>query len=152
MSYKEKTIWLSLVILLLIWGDYGLTMIELANSQALNQALINDLLKSVIIQTIVLEIVLHIILAIINHKDANAQEDERDKLISLRATQHAYILLSIGVAVAVFYTIAPALNNVILPASTLAYHEKVIQIVIFFMVFAEVYRLSTQLFYYRRGF
>lgn len=152
MSYKEKTIWLSLVILVFTWGYYWLTLAELAQHQSLNQLIIKDLLKSVILLTILLEVVLHIILAIINHKDANTGDDERDKLISLRSTQHAYIILSIGIAIAVFYTIAPALNSFIFPASEFAYHEKIVQIVLLFMVLAEVIRLSSQLFYYRRGF
>lgn len=152
MSYKEKTIWLSLIILIYIWGDYGFNLLALMEHQQLIQANVNSLLKVVVFKTIALEVILHIILAAINAKDANVDEDERDKHISLRATKYAYVVLSVGIALAIFYTIAPTLNAYLFPGTQLAYHEKIIQVVIIFMVGAEITRMSSQLFFYRKGF
>ncbi|OKY25326.1 MULTISPECIES: hypothetical protein [Thalassotalea] len=152
MSYKEKTIWISLLILLYIWGDYGFSLLALIEQQQLTQTNVNSLLKVVIFKTIALEIILNIVLAVISAKDANVDEDERDKQISLRASKYAYVVLSVGVALAIFYTLAPMLNAFLLPDTQLAYHEKIIQIIIIFMVSAEITRMSSQLFFYRRGF
>lgn len=152
MSYKEKSIWISILVMVFIWADYAFSVIDLHNSALLNMEAINSLLVDAVVFTIVLEIVLHIVVAVIAHKDANTPADERDKLISLTSIKHAYNLLFAGVVLAIIYLTIPSLSTYFFPEIALPYEYLVMHLIILFAFAAELVRLLTQVFYYRRGF
>ena len=157
MSYKERSTWISLAILIYIWLEYFSELFALYNANQLNVDAVNGLLLTVVIKTIVLEIVLQIILAIIDNKDANYSADERDILISLRGSQYAYGILSVGAFLAVFYTIFPTLTIfTLIPIKELVLialpnEYKLMHLIIVFALMAEITKFATQLFFYRRG-
>ena len=152
MSYKERSIWVSLGILLYIWFNYFTNIFALNNLQILTIENVNELLFDVVIITIVLEVILQIVIAIIDNKDANYNEDERDKIISLHGFRYAYFILSMGVVLAVFYTVFPTLATYIFPSVTLPNGYMVMHFIIVFALIAEITNLVTKIFYYRRGF
>jgi len=152
MSYKERSIWVSLVALVYIWFNYFGEINTLHLAQQLTVDAVNDLLFDVVILTIFLEIVLQIIIVIIDNKDANYNEDERDKLITLHGSRYAYGLLSVGVFLAVFYTVFPTLSSYVFPTIDLPNAYKVMHLIIIFALAAEIVKFSTQIYYYRRGF
>lgn len=152
MSYKERSIWASLAILVYIWFNYFNELSALHLAGQLTMEAVNDLLVDVVILTIILEIALQILIAVIDHKDANYNEDERDKLISLHGSRNAYAVLTIGVFLAVFYTVIPTLSTYLFPTIEMSNAYKVMHLVIIFALAAEVLKFSTQIFYYRRGF
>ncbi|GAA6205454.1 hypothetical protein [Thalassotalea sp. SU-HH00458] len=158
MSYKERSTWISLAILVYIWFDYFVQLFSLQGTEQLNVESVNSLLLAVVLKTIVLEIVLQIVLAIIDHKDANYADDERDKLISFYGSRNAYGILSVGIIMTVFHTVFPTLSSFsmmptqALTTISLPNEYKIMHIVIVFALAAELAKFSTQLFFYRRGF
>ncbi|ARD45317.1 hypothetical protein [Colwellia sp. PAMC 21821] len=79
MSYKERSIWVSLAITIYIWFNYFSTLYWAAQQDTLTTSVMQSALLTVVIMTIVLEIFHHIVIAIIDNKNANYDEDERDK-------------------------------------------------------------------------
>lgn len=158
MSYKERSTWISLAILIYIWLEYFLELFSLHAASQLTVETVNSLLLAVVMKTIVLEILLQITLAIIDNKDANYSADERDILINLRGSRYAYGILSVGALLTVLYTVFPTLSTLaIFPSKELLSIDlpneyKVMHFIIIFALVAEIAKFSTQLFFYRRGF
>ncbi|MDO6445749.1 hypothetical protein Q4493_08190 [Colwellia sp. 1_MG-2023] len=158
MSYKERSTWISLAILIYIWLEYFLALFSLNANSQLTVETVNSLLLAVVIKTIVLEILLQITIAIIDNKDADYSADERDILISLRGSRYAYGILSVGALLTVLYTVFPTLSTLaIFPSKELLAIDlpneyKVMHFIIIFALVAEIAKFSTQLFFYRRGF
>ncbi|MFT5163408.1 MAG: hypothetical protein ACI9FJ_002003 [Alteromonadaceae bacterium] len=151
MSYKEKSVWVSFAVMLAIWVSYFNDVISLHGSQALTVDAIHSLLLKVVILTIVAEIVMQIIVAIIDHKQANDKDDERDKLITLYGKRNAYSILVIGVFAAVFQIIVPTLFERGSLTLNLPNEYFILHVIILSTVMAETVNASTRLFYYRRG-
>lgn len=151
MSFKEKSIWVSLIIMLIIWMDYFSDVYNLYQSASLTVAVIHKLLLGVVVLTIILQIIFHTVIAIIDKKGADEHEDERDKVITLYGSRNAYLILSIGVVVFVFQTILPSLFDRSNFVTGLPDQYVLMHVVIIAAVIAEVVKYSTQLFYYRQG-
>src|SRR5262245_23014159 len=137
MSFREKSAWISVVLIVLVFGPYfwlvgrsfaGTGHVHVGTQFAL------------ILLFVVLEIVLHIAVAIQSPRDAEAPSDERDNLIDLRATRVAFYVLFGGALVSIFTLHFPV--NV----WTLS------QFVLFSIVVAELVKFSSQIVFYRRGF
>ena len=158
MSYKERSTWISLALLIYIWLEYFSEIFSLHAASQLTVETVNSLLFAVVIKTIVLEILLQITLAIIDNKDANYSADERDILINLRGSRYAYGILSVGALLTVLYTVFPTLSTLFifpskeLLAIDLPNEYKVMHFIIVFALAAEITKFSTQIFFYRRGF
>jgi hypothetical protein len=102
--------------------------------------------------TIALEILHYIVMAIIDHKNTNYDEDERDKQISLIGNTNAYYILSFTVITAVLHLLFPVMTQSLVSALNLPSDYVIINIIIFGTLVAEFTKFSTQVFYYRRGF
>jgi hypothetical protein len=158
MSYKERSTWISLAILIYIWFEYFSELFSLHFAGNLTIENVNGLLLAVVIKTIVLEVILQIVLAIIDNKDANYSADERDTLITLHGSRYAYAILSVGALLTVLYTVFPTLSTfIIFPSKELISialpdEYKLMHLIIIFALMAEIAKFSTQIFYYRRGF
>ncbi len=152
MSYRERSIWLSLAVMLVIWLRYFSDIFGLHQSQLLTVDRVHSLLLKVVILTIVAQVVVQTIVAIIDHKDANKDEDERDKVIALYGQRNAYHILIIGVFAAIFQIIVPTLFDRPQLLLSLPDEYLLLHVIIVSAVVAEVVNASTQLFYYRRGF
>lgn len=152
MSYKERSIWASLIVLVYIWFNYFAELFALNSMNKLSVEGVNDLLLDVVIITIVLEIAVQIIVAIIDNKDANYDEDERDKIIALHGNNYAYNILFVGVFLAVFYTVIPTLADYLFPSIALPNNYMVMHLIIIFALAAEIVSSVTKIVRYRRGF
>jgi len=152
MSYKERSIWVSLFVTLYIWVNYFSQVYSAAADLTLTVDLIKDLLIEVVIMTVILEIALKIFIAIIDDKDADYSEDERDKLIMLLGAKQAYNILSFTIIVAVVHLLFPGPTQFVTYNLNLPQEYAVINLIILGGLIAEVAKFATQVFYYRRGF
>lgn len=152
MSYKERSIWVSLAITLYIWFNYFSTLYWSIQQDALTIGIMQSALLKVVIMTIVLEILHQIVIAMIDNKNANYDEDERDKKITLLGTQNAYYILSFTIMAAVLHLLFPVMSQTLESVLSLSNEYVIINIIILGVLVAEVVKFSTQIFYYRRGF
>lgn len=151
MSFKEKSIWISLISTLLIFGDYFLNIISLGSlsAEAAKAAALELSLRSLFL-IIIVEIIFQGMLAASNRKAAELGADERDKLFEYKGNNVGYTVLVIGVFITlgriVFMEINPELieQSNLLELPLLTAH-----ILLFSFIFSEIVRFSTQLYYYR---
>ncbi len=152
MSYKERSIWVSLAITLYIWFNYFSELYWSAKQNSLTTDSMQSALLVVVFITIFLEIMHHIVIAIIDNKNANYDEDERDKKIALIGNQNAYYILSFTTITAVLHLLFPVMSQGLVTALKLPNEYVIINIIIFGALVAEIAKFATQVFYYRRGF
>ena len=135
MSFREKSAWISLLSISLIYGVYFWSVVHAGPQAGFH---FGSLLATVI-ALIVVQIVLHIVVAIAAPKEAKAPRDEREKLIELKATRIAYSGLATAVVCAcMFGALDPPIvfnTNALL----------------FILVTAELMRASCQIIQYRHG-
>jgi len=152
MSYKERSVWVSLAITLYIWFNYFSTLYWSVQQGTLTTGSMQDALLTVVVMTIVLEIMHHIVMAIIDNKNANYDEDERDKQIALIGSQNAYYILSFTTIAAVVHLLFPVMSQTLESLLNIPNEYFIINIIIFGALVAEVVKFATQVFYYRKGF
>ncbi|ASP48800.1 hypothetical protein [Cognaticolwellia beringensis] len=152
MSYKERSIWISLAITVYIWFNYFSTLYLSAQQETLTTSIMQSALLTVVIMTILLEIFHHMVIAIIDNKNANYDEDERDKKITLIGTKNAYYILNFTAIAAVVHLLFPFMNQRLETLLNLPNEYVIINIIIFGALIAEIVKFATQVFYYRRGF
>lgn len=99
MPFREKTAWISLLATLAVYGGYFASL-ALAGGEERPAAAFGRLVGATVL-FIVLMIVLTVITAVLAPKDAAAPPDEREKLISLKASQFSYFALSSGAFAAI---------------------------------------------------
>jgi hypothetical protein len=136
MSFREKSAWISLLSMLLIYGSYFWSAVH--SGPHFGKVHFSSLLGTIILLVIV-QVALSIAVAIISPRDAKAPRDERDRLIDLRATRFAYAALATSVAFACFFG---AFNPPIIFNTNAR---------LFLLVLAEVLRSGCQIVQYRRG-
>ena len=135
-SFHEKSIWISLITISLIFGYYFVRVFMMASQDEINVVENIVLLISVIVMVIIVEVVFHIILAL----RARPQiQDERDRLIELKATRNAYFVLAFGIFLPIV-CIAASVRPFI-----------VAHVIMFIFVLSEIAQFLSQLFYYRKG-
>ena len=153
MSFKEKSIWVSLVTTVFIFSYYFISLQSLADLPVNEtKQIAGELLLKAIIMMIIVEIIFHIIIAIFNPDDAQQKADERDKLYQLKANSIGYAFLILGVMISLGRIL---LNEFFAPTDT----SEVIQvlplltanILLFSFIISELARFTSQLFFYRKG-
>lgn len=152
MSYKERSIWVSLAITLYIWFNYFSTLYWSAQTQTLTIDTMRSALFGVVIMTVALEILHHIVIAVIDNNDANYDEDERDKLISLKGSHNAYYILTFTSIAAVLHLLFPIMSQSLVSTIQLPIEYAVVNVIILGLLLAEIVKFSTQVYYYRKGF
>jgi hypothetical protein len=139
MSFREKSAWISLVAYLAIYGFYFANVaMALARGEADAAHFLGLLGKSVVLFVLV-TVVLTIIAAIRSPRDAQAPQDEREKLIRLKANSMSGPVLASGVVIAIgalFFDMKSFL---------------VINLLFFALVVYEVFRIAAQIVLTRRG-
>ena len=138
-SFKEKSLWTSLIITIVIFGYYFSRVFSALNQPTVDTSGLITLFIGVVFAMIVLEIVSHITLTAIYKKEANDFNDERDKLIELKAIRISYYILILGV----FQAVVSLLMGKSPIMST--------NIILLFFVVAQIAGDITQLVYYRKG-
>jgi hypothetical protein len=139
MSYQEWSIMGSLAAMLVVYGYYFAAVLRHVGQ--LEFAL--GRLIFAVIAIVVIEIVYHIVLALETHPEP---KDERDVVIEAKAYRNAYFAYSTGAFLVISAVIAAGLARVAITPFL------VVNLVLLFMVLAEVVKLVTQLLYYRKGF
>lgn len=136
MSFREKSAWISVLSMLVIYGYYFWSVMH-AGPKA-SSFHFGGLLET-IIALVFVQVVLTVAVAIFSPKEAKAPRDERDKLIELRAMRIAYAGLATGIAFACFFG---AFDPPILFGTNA---------LLFILVTAEIMRSACQIVQYRRG-
>lgn len=140
LSFRERVIWLFLVVNLLVYGNYFVNVWgQLQAGETGYEHLLGPLLY-VLIFAAVVEVAVRVILAVGSGKEeADAPEDERDELIDLKATKNAYFMLCFG--------IFTAGGHLLIGYEPLI----VVNLLLLFVVLSEITKYGSELFYYRRG-
>jgi hypothetical protein len=138
MSFREKSAWITFVLLLGFGYYFGEVLNHWLNpGQPHTNHL--QLFMLLVIAVVILEIATHTILSIRSPQEAKAPLDERERLIALRATRPAFYVLLVGAFLSI--------GTMHLGANTwLLAH-----CVLLAIWFAELTRFGTQIYYYRRG-
>jgi hypothetical protein len=140
MSFREKIHWLAFVGLIAAFGWYFFSYPwEIVDTPKGMYAAVWMLLPVSIIFLVPM-IAGAAFFAIRSPKEADMKEDEREKGIHLRGTYLAYYPLAIGVQLNVF---------VLINGYNYGY---VVTILVATLVVAELIRVGSQLYYYRRGY
>jgi hypothetical protein len=132
MSFREKSAWINLAAIVLVYGYYGW---RLWGAPPTPMSAITLLIGSTILM-IIISIAGHIAAAIGQRPE---MVDERDVLVGLRSARNALYALSAGVWAVIFLAIASP-NPIFLAYAALGA-----------FVLAEVVRLISALAYYRAG-
>jgi len=138
MSFREKSAWITFVLLL----GFGIYFGEVLNHW-LNPGEPHtnhlQLFLLLVVAIVILEIVTHTMMAIRSPEDAKAPFDERERLIALRATRPAFFVLLVGAFLSI--------GTMHLGANTFM----LAHCVLLAIWIAELTRFGTQIYYYRRG-
>lgn len=101
MSFREKSAWISFLSILLVFGIY-FSGIAMAMAGHVEYSNVVRMFFKLIGLFIVLEIVLHVTVAVRAPREARAPEDERERLIGLKADRVAAYVLSVGALAGIF--------------------------------------------------
>ena len=148
LSYQEKGILGSLVAMVAVYGYYFASVLRDTSHPEFGGGSLARLVFAVVV-IIVIEIVYHIVLALESKPEP---KDERDILIECKAYRNAYFLLASGAFLVIGSVIMASLMRDATPTRIVATPFLIVNLVLFFMVLAELMKFLTQLFYYRRGF
>jgi len=103
-TYQEKSRWIALTANLLAWGWYLLTLSRLPPGLPNERGLLG-LMVPVFIAVAVINIVGHVVVAVLKPGEAGTDLDERERAISRHASAVGYVVLCVGVAVALGATL-----------------------------------------------
>ena len=145
-STKEKSLLASLVITLLVFGNFFVDTLKavLAGEPMAN---VGTSLVAAMISVIILEIIVQSLLASLG---ASQKDDERDRLIERLSFRNGYICLSVGMWIWIAQTTIPTWWTD-LPSSPYMTAALVPVLLLLLFVIAEVTVTVTRLFYYRHG-
>jgi archaellum biogenesis protein FlaJ (TadC family) len=137
MSFREKSTWISFVLLLAISIPFFYQFVRIENGRTSSEVSFHLFLALVIV-FIVGEIVLHAIIVMQSPRDARAPKDERERLIDLKAMRVAFFVLMTSALLVIVLVHFPVDRFQIIQALLLA------------VVVAELTMLGARLVYYRR--
>lgn len=141
MSFEEKSVWVSLVVILTVFTGYFSQSFEGLAAGTLERGEALGMFVAAVIAVIVLEVALHIIIAIFSSKDAANPSDERDRLFVIKAGNISGYVLGFGVLVIAVQALIHD-QDALWSANLLLFAVFVSQIACY----------ALQLFYYRRGY
>jgi hypothetical protein len=147
LSYQEESILGSLLAMVLVYGYYFARVLRDTSQPEFDGGSLGRLVLAVI-AIIVIEIVYHIVLALESKPEP---KDERDILIECKAYRNAYFLLATGAFLVIGCVIIANLMRDVPPTRIIVTPFLTVNLVLFFMVLAELAKFLTQLFYHRRG-
>ena len=148
MSFREKSILASLFSVLFVYGGYFAGILsgdEVNTIGAMSYAMIG-----VVISLVVVEVVLHIVIAAFDTEGAESADDERDLLISGRASRISQVLLSTGMVLVLISMLMMGIDEQV-PSYGPPTLFEVANLLLFFLVFSEAVHYGAQVYYYRRG-
>jgi hypothetical protein len=140
-SFKEMSTWISLAIITFIFVGYFSQVYQGLMEGTLNKSAVLGLFTGAVVSIIVLEIALQVVIAILNVKDANQPNDERDRLFSMKAGNISGWVLGFGVLIISAQTFIRDLDSL-----------WVANLLLFAVFVSQVVSYALQIFYYRRGY
>ncbi len=147
MSYQEKSILGSVLAFVVVFGYYFVAVLRDLGRGEFVGGMVPRLVGAVI-AIVVIEIVYHIVLALESRAEA---KDERDILIECKAYRNAYFLLASGAFTVIVWVIVANLAPAAASTRIAVTNFVTVNLVLFFMVVADLMKFLTQLFYYRQG-
>ena len=135
MSFKEKSVWIQLVIMVLVYGAYFSSVDIIAEVSSLSTIAMD--LSLLVAAVIILNILGHILVAVCGSEE---QTDERDRLIELKATRMKSVMLGVGVVLSMVAIFKFGNDHLTL------------HLLLLVLVIAEITEKTVQVFFYRRGF
>lgn len=153
MSFREKSIWISLVSTVVIFGDYFINVLTLSGLPVeIAKATALELSVRALLLVIIVEVIFQGMLAVSNRKDAELGADERDKLFEYKGNNVGYTVLVIGVFITLARIVFLELNPEIVGQSSVSeFPLLTAHILLFSFIISEIVRFSTQLYFYRSG-
>ena len=132
MSFREKSAWITLIAILLVFALYMLHAPHLTDPGLWE--------VHILVAFVLIELVAYIVLRIRYSEDARTPKDERERLIDLKATRLAARVYVIGSFLAV------------LTGLHLMHDGRAVgSLILIAFVIAEVVNYGARIFYYRRG-
>ncbi|MEW6983413.1 hypothetical protein AAD001_12245 [Colwelliaceae bacterium 6471] len=151
MSFIQKSLWGQLAIFIIIGIYYFTNTLELIAANILSGQSITWLLLKLVIFKVVLYIVYHTIIAAIHVKEAN-KHDERDKLIDLYGSRSAYHTLTAVVVILLYMIWQGPIQDIPFTFALLPDAYNLLHLLLMGFFLAEIIKIVTQLYYYKRGF
>jgi hypothetical protein len=136
MSFREKSAWISLVAILVIFLPYFWRVAQVLQGDARFPF---EFAVAFLMAFVLVEIAAHIVVALQAPKDVRAPKDERERLIEMRATRVAFHVLVVGALAGV--------GTMHLTQSVWVMSQAVLLAI----VLAELVKFGGQILYYRRG-
>ncbi len=100
MSFREKSAWITFILLLTFGVYFGEIAKQLFGAAASRGSYL-PLFVLLVGAIVAMEIVMHVFIAIRSPQDARAPRDERERLIAQRATARAFYVLLTGAFIAI---------------------------------------------------
>ena len=119
MSFREKSVWISFLIMLTLFGVWAWNIGRGLTGQA-GRANVVRLSITLLIFAVVLEVALHVVLAVWSPKEARTPRDEREQLIELYATRIAFRVLVVAALLTVGSVHVGARTGVLIDAIMLS--------------------------------
>lgn len=135
-SFEEKSVWITLVSMLAIFGYYFVVAARMKSAGSTAVVEFVPLFVSVVVLMVVVIVIGHIVVAIASRPEGR---DERDRLIEWRAESNASWVLGVGVVAGIWST-ATSVDNV-----------WIAHLLLLFLISSEVVKSVSKLLYYRRG-
>ena len=151
-SFREKSLWVSLLITAVIASAYGDDVYQhLFANQSIAPEDTAALITRIVIAFVILEIALHIALSMDDQEGAGLPEDERERNYRLLANDAGYWVLSIGVIACIIHQMT---DNVFYVDPQATYSQVVtapieVKLIAIFWL-SEVVRFATELYYFRK--
>ena len=136
LSYREKSIWGSLVITLVVYGYYFAGVFNSSRPAKINREALAPLILAVAI-IVALEVGYQLVIAVASRVEP---KDERDILIEGKAYRNAYFLLVASLFMLMGVMVLIGMTKFL-----------TVNLMLFSVVMAEIVKSLTQLFLYRRG-
>jgi len=146
MSYQEKSITGSLIAMLVVYGYYFAAVLRNIGQAEFAGSALGRLVVAVV-AIVVIEIVYHIVLSVA----AKPEKDERDTIIELKAYRNAYFAYGAGAFFVMAWVVAAGLLQGAASTHMIIRPFLLVNLVLLFLVLAEVVKFVTQLLYYTRG-
>lgn len=146
-SFREKSAWITLAVLLFVYTPYFARVVRLADRDQLSIPNVIGLFVSALVLQILLAIVAHIVISIGARRET---KDERDRAIEAKAFRNGYFIFSFLICTAAIgmLTLGLAPGSAALPWISVA---GISQALLLCLVLAEVTKYATHIICYRRG-
>jgi hypothetical protein len=149
LSFREKSILISLCAILYVYGNYFAGLLNGAENTSLG-AMLGSMI-GVVIALVIIEVILHIVIAVFNPEDTKTEaRDERDRAVNNRASRISYLLLSTGVVIILSRVLIRGAMDEAGDLIEVTLYE-VANLLLLLLVLSELVNYGAQLYYYRRG-